>query len=573
MSDIRAYIAEIGLNAVKDKIKDKLMEAEARKKLDEFLQRQDKLNFNCTREEEIDFEGLADYIRRDLIDDVKDRLFGDKSARGIAHKSIVRKAVYYAQSNTRISKQRATTIVNTALNILREFYESKANRELSYYAGRIEDTLSKEMSEQHEQQLQTIIKEISKQTAAEQPLSPAYNVRLAASGKYDTLEDNVTTVIEAINTKHPLKPYYGYSFGIFDGKYKMVSIPLLEEAENKYPPKFQITATDVHVGKKHITELPSLDIFDYSYRHQLPIALDVLTAKKLLGDISDPYQAEAKIMEGGKIIITPPKFPEAFPCSISVNNETVFDYLPMRTKEILEDGTVLVTNEEQVNRSFDIIFSINQNTKEMRFNIRSLNPSNPEKLSFRKFVRSASTGAKFAIKALSLNAYLGVGNMNPFVPSSALDAEIEFLEKIVTIEQHFRVNMVIPEEISIEDHQVIDYVYDIIHLGSFTGHWSDSSVVFEISDNFKERIAEMEDKVYKYTHNCMADVELFDQQLTFPIKRELKSARFKDLAKIKQKTEVLDIGDTITLNFIPDETIGDNAYIDTFAKDDEIPNE
>ena len=35
------------------------------------------------------------------------------------------------------------------MNVLREYYESKANRELSYYAGRIEDTVISEVSNQH----------------------------------------------------------------------------------------------------------------------------------------------------------------------------------------------------------------------------------------------------------------------------------------------------------------------------------------------------------------------------------------------------------------------------------------
>lgn len=88
MDAVLGYIAEIGLNAVKDQIKDASMKAVACERLTKYLKNQRKLNFNCTMEEEIDFEGLSNYICNDLIEDVKLRLFEDKGARENAHKAI-----------------------------------------------------------------------------------------------------------------------------------------------------------------------------------------------------------------------------------------------------------------------------------------------------------------------------------------------------------------------------------------------------------------------------------------------------------------------------------------------------
>lgn len=48
MDVVLGFITDIGLSAVKDKIKGAAMEAVARKRLMEFLERQHKLNFNCT---------------------------------------------------------------------------------------------------------------------------------------------------------------------------------------------------------------------------------------------------------------------------------------------------------------------------------------------------------------------------------------------------------------------------------------------------------------------------------------------------------------------------------------------
>ncbi len=70
------YIANIGMDAIRDEIKDFSMEVAAKNRLNKFLKKQEKLNFNCTLEKEVDFEGLTNYIRSELLEDVKLGFFG-----------------------------------------------------------------------------------------------------------------------------------------------------------------------------------------------------------------------------------------------------------------------------------------------------------------------------------------------------------------------------------------------------------------------------------------------------------------------------------------------------------------
>lgn len=71
------YIADIGVAAAKKHLNIKLDEKKVRVALSDYLERQKKYNFNCSKDEEIDFEGLAKYIRDELLDDVTKRLFGE----------------------------------------------------------------------------------------------------------------------------------------------------------------------------------------------------------------------------------------------------------------------------------------------------------------------------------------------------------------------------------------------------------------------------------------------------------------------------------------------------------------
>ncbi|WP_022757490.1 hypothetical protein [Butyrivibrio fibrisolvens] len=74
--------------------------------------------------------------------------------------------------------------------------------------------------------------------------------------------------------------------------------------------------------------------------------MSIIRRKLILGNIEGPSQYEAEELVGKLIEIKPQEFPPAFPCSISVNGKVFFDYLLMRTKEILEDGTVILDNRE-----------------------------------------------------------------------------------------------------------------------------------------------------------------------------------------------------------------------------------
>ena len=75
MSVIIDFIAGIGLEMVKDKIINQSSSREIQERIRNYLKKQSSLNFYALLEEEIDFEGLSDYIRGNMIEDIKLRCF------------------------------------------------------------------------------------------------------------------------------------------------------------------------------------------------------------------------------------------------------------------------------------------------------------------------------------------------------------------------------------------------------------------------------------------------------------------------------------------------------------------
>lgn len=139
------------------------------------------------------------------------------------------------------------------------------------------------------------------------------------------------------------------------------------------------------------------------------------------------------------------------------------------------------------------------------------------------------------------------------------------LEKIIEIERHFQISISIPKEILHNDHEIIDYIFSIIHTGSFSGHWNSFNTKFEVDKDFKKKVEEMEDIVYMYQYFYTAEVELFGKNFSFEVKRELNSVRFEDLEHVKRKVREADIGDIIAINYIPDPA-KENIFTDCFAK-------
>lgn len=77
-SKVIDYVVSLGLEAVKDRIQTKHESRQVCDRLKAFILRQKKINWNCTREEEIDFGGLIEYIQTSFLEDVQMRLFGNK---------------------------------------------------------------------------------------------------------------------------------------------------------------------------------------------------------------------------------------------------------------------------------------------------------------------------------------------------------------------------------------------------------------------------------------------------------------------------------------------------------------
>lgn len=147
MSVFVDYLTNLGFDAGKDFLVDSKKKAEAKEKIRNYIKLQANINEMCSLAEEIDFEGIAEYLSTDLLEDVKMYLFSENSDRKRIRNTILERAYTCSQSKTTIQRERVEKIINDALTILRAFYRNQIdNKDLFLISAEIVDSIDKSIN-------------------------------------------------------------------------------------------------------------------------------------------------------------------------------------------------------------------------------------------------------------------------------------------------------------------------------------------------------------------------------------------------------------------------------------------
>lgn len=563
--NVADYLANLGLEAGKKHLCNKVNEKKLHNSLRKFIECHRKYNDLCSFAEEIDFQGLVEYINNQLLDDVEKRIFSPSSKeRQRARQNIVDCAVAFSKANTSEARLRVSRIISSSIDIIKCFYKKGIDKSSWLIASEIVDAMTGEINDSEQRIIQqmdvqqdALLNKIDAvHQALDSQLSPETFLNLAKQGNISGIEDRLKIIMTSINLGHPLAPDYGFDF-------QMKSRPLTAEAILKYPPKFECCGV-MRMGKEIVHKLTP-ELFDYADRHQLNITLEVTEAKKLLGDIEDPSQKEAEELVGHTIIRKPREFPPAFPCSIKINGETVYKYVLLRTEEILDDGTYVVSNKEQQNCCIRIKVTFNymDPSKKINYSMRiHKKTSNKEYLKFIKTMKAASEGNEITIYALEIEEVLMNGYTNPFKYESGFtnaDEEIDFLSRVCDIEEYCQKQILIPEKIAEQEYSQVLYLSELIRGGENEFTWSSQTFQGSVTQDFRKAITETDNNFHELCFVGSSTTHLFNVDIEIPIMRKFKQAKIKDLDRFKRKLEFTDDNETISFTYFAG---NDNIFVD-----------
>ncbi len=573
MGIVGEYIANLGLDAAKQHVKSKIDEYKLKSELKEYIENQRKYNNMCTIAEECDFQGLIEYITQELLDDIEQRFFSTSvDVRRKAHEKIISKAVLQSKASTDKSKNRVGCLIAQSMEIIRQFFKKKVSVSDYLVAAEIVDEVNKNTIHTVKSATSNIQhtvlegkKNISEQldlinqSIANGSLYSIENMsKMVSTKQFSQVEKNLKKLFAGMSVEHPLYPDYGFTF---DGNI-LKSTPLSTDAQQRYPAKLNFKGK-IRVGECYFNDT-TVDPMDYAYRHQLKLVMSVREAVKLLGNRPDPIQTEATKFIGKDIIAIPSEFPEAFPCSIKVGEKTYFDYILLRTEEILDDGTYVIGNREQTGSTIYFKVKVNpENPKKQNFTVNIVNANNHDLLNYARFMEELIHVKVLHIYALNEQKDFVAGIINSVnykTGFSSISEEIDFLKRICAIEDNFHVELNIPEYISEAEYRCVFRISELIFNDRVESIWKETSFTGTLGGEFRKQIEKLDSPISMLSYVETCDVNLFGAEFEFKYMRTFRCAVMQEVDRVKRLISCLEDGDPIRIKFVPGD---DRSAFDT----------
>lgn len=571
VSTISDCIASIALNAVNkhtDSFTDELL---LKSSLKEYIESQRKYNELVSLGEEIDFQGLAEYIENNLMSDVDTWLYGKSTKeRASARSTIIAKATCAANADSDEAKSRAIKSVSVALNIIRDCSRRHIPKQLKMIAAEATDEIIAYVKDEakgikdNQKKLENDIKHVAEsiETMNSNQLSIENAVLLAKDNQWSTIEDRMDSFIKHLSAEHPLAPDYGV---VYDSGFK--SVPLTDEAVNKYPPRLELSC-DLYSGGKKLND-PIEDILDYHKRHQQSITIDVKNATQYLGDIRDPFQYEAKLSSGSKFTLHPPQLSKTIPCSIKVRDKVFFDLVYIKIQEILDDETLVIGNQDSES---DINFELRINPSDQehpQFAVKTRKLTNRDYLKIASFYCDLDKYRDLHIYCLTTSEDLIAGTIDFSMKTDfgSWDAEVDFIKRICEIEDYFNLTLPTPRVVTNKEYSLITHISNLIREETVNYPWSQLNFTITLNPQWRTLITALNGSM-DYIYYIKDDAcSIFDTEIKIRYIRYIEKAAVLNYDKVVKKLDVLEDGDMIKITVVPET---EDAIFDSLRIPDEL---
>ncbi len=558
--NLLSSITDFGLESIKQSIKEKLDEKKLHEALLEFIQKNKKIFDESDYSDDIDYQRLVDYLSNDLLHLVLLRITSrNRRDRERYREDIVSKTVFFSGAKSDFSKNKVSKFVLNCIDIIRDFYIKRFSKKDFLLAEMIVDDISDEIKSSTDK-LVNLVNNIKNELANNNGVIFSYDnaISMINNNGPGMLEEEFKKFLNHISIEHPCYPEFGYDYQ--DGQ--LYSKPLTHKAKELYPKSIKMS------GKARINNSQERNIkgnvFDYAYRHQLSITMEVTKAQQFLGSQIDPIQTEADKLVGQTLVAFPPAFPPAFPCSIMVGEQVLFEYVLLRTQEITDEGIYIVNNKEQ-GGSFCIEVGFDfKKLKGISFGININDTSVKTFLHFVKFINALSKEKMIRIHILSCGEDLLSGKVDDVNYSTGFDSigeELDFLERVCDIEDFFHKKLDPFGEITKDEYEMVIRLSNLIRQEKVVGKWSEATITGIIDSNLRANIIAFGDKVQNLSYIGSGYVTLFGAEFDFKYYKTFESARIFDKDKICKLLDILDDGEEIKVKIVASD--GNNTSIES----------
>lgn len=533
------YLVSLGLEAGKNHFKDRFEEKRIQSKLKSYIERQRKYNEMCTLAEEIDFEGLIEYIRQQLMFDVEKRLFGRKQERGSARESIVSCSVEYSKANTSETRKRVVRLVTTAIDIIFDFYRSEVDKKDLLLVAEIEDTVTEEIQnlkmhieENTNSKMETIKKEIieevrnSKVSVRNQDITAAI---FQEKGNSEGLKYVLNCAAGAVQYSHPLSPYYETAVEMKGGVAHVKSVPAIPEAKERYPQTVQ-AQIKVPVPKGSTFN----KLLQRAYISQTPLDIEMMEMKKMLGETVDPFQNDfQKKWKEMQYRIVPSELPPPLECILGIQGYKEIFAITLAFQPVNPDEHIIVLSNQDYNEEIQISLTYHGDSRRTDIRYAFHGDNWKQFAKFIKFMLSAKQGNNLYINTTVGNSTLFFANLlEPLYGQEyeCLSEYLNLIKDIMLIEAQFDISLNPAVELQEDDFEMIKFLADSIKGVARKCTW-DKFIVSAVPIPVREEtnLSEVFIKETSVHYVERINIIIQDQTITdVPVEVVLNSAKFEN---------------------------------------------
>ena len=545
-------------DTLSEKIDEKIDEKILSKKIEDYFNYRKEIHEEASSFDEYYFDGVLEYIKNNLQDEIYDYLFDMDAVNKKERLGIIKsKVINYSEAQDRDAKERAFEIIMDIIQIVHEFFISKCSPEERALAADLSSSIVYQTTAAIKSGNSQVIKSINNII----DYTPGRFAELARTGDYILAETKIRQIFNAMNAEHPLDKYY--SLGFVNGK--LVSEPQNTQALIKYPPRL---VGEVSLMVNGVGGFSSLDQAEkYAYIHQEEIEIRFDKVIKMLGDTVDPIQVEAREMNGIVLRKEPQPFPKAESYRIEVEDDILYDNIMLRVNEIKDDGTVIISNSEE-KKAYVYIIEVNPSTKNVRVSSSISGASNYEMLIYSKFMYAVSSGSVFKIIGNKDGSGFLRARPEPFELKTgfgSLVEEIDFLERICEMENYFKKDINITDQLSSGEYDFVIYVSDLIRGKKIKSSWNVMKLEGRVDKQLREWVNTLEQGSAPFCVTATKKILLFGEEFLVTSDTRYNSLKFVNYEKLKSKISYSDDGDLISFE------VGcgdDNTRIESLVNND-----
>lgn len=406
--------------------------------------------------------------------------------------------------------------------------------------------------------------------------------QLVSERKYEEAATMLKHLIEQYSRAHPFYPHYTYSVHHNGDKTFFTHQPRSLTDAKKYPLEYTGEFKVINEGVKNSKDFE--EVVHDAFLNQREIEIDLLSIRALINkyEVDTPFLEEN--MKDGKWVIIPKPLPDPLKVRIQLTKEKnkveLIEYAEMNIASSDKKlDTLTLDNSRQTASKLYVSLTLprsaldllNEETitmKNVNFNFVIREQFRNEvdgNIQFLTLLKNATLNPEYRLEFLNLQTGKVFMASKDFAPPAKtvenFDRDIEFLERLLKIEEHFNISFDLPEKYNADDYQSIEILESMIaekpikkECVKLTIDVKSKAIMKNLIDTFKDKAKNIGNLMFEHS-GPEVQIELFGEFIPLEkIQTLYHSLKAEDINKMLRKYKDMEDGELIKFVLIPNKS-------------------